>query len=152
MTLESEESFIVHAPREKVWAYTSNMRNWAANMPGYESFEQLNDTDSRWTLEIKIGPFRRTVIMLVHLTDWHEPEHVAFTLRSETDPVEGTGGFDAKVASENETAVTLRLRIVSSGPMAGMMESLARPVLARMQKSFAEAIAEDIEKSSSPSS
>jgi carbon monoxide dehydrogenase subunit G len=147
LTLESEESFVVHAPREKVWAYTSNMRNWAANMPGYELFEQLSDTDSRWTLEVKIGPFRRTVIMLVHLTEWDEPRHVAFTLRSETDPVEGTGGFDATATSASETAVKLRLRIVSSGPMAGMMESLARPVLARMQKSFAHAIAEDIEQS-----
>ncbi|HEX3721786.1 MAG TPA: SRPBCC family protein, partial [Nitrolancea sp.] len=135
------------APRENVWAYTSDMRNWAANMPGYESFEQLSDTDSRWTLEVKIGPFRRTVKMLVHLTEWNEPEHVAFALRSETDPVEGTGGFDATATGVNETTVKLRLRIVSSGPMAGMMESLARPVLARMQKSFAEAIAEDIERS-----
>jgi len=148
LTLESEETFVVNAPREKVWDYTSDMRNWATNMPGYESFEQLNDTDSRWTLEVKIGPFRRTVRMVVHLTEWNEPEHVAFTLRSETDPVTGTGGFDAIATGECETTVKLRLRIDSSGPMAGMMESLARPVLARMQKSFAEAIAEDIEKSS----
>ncbi|HEX7103743.1 MAG TPA: SRPBCC family protein [Nitrolancea sp.] len=147
MTLESEESFVVRAPREKVWAYTSNMRNWAANMPGYESFEQLSDTDSRWTLQLKLGPFKRTVRMLVHLTQWVEPEHVAFTLHSETDPVNGSGGFHATETSANETSVKLRLRIDSSGPMAGMMESLARPVLERMQKSFAEAIAEDIERS-----
>ncbi|HVX31098.1 MAG TPA: SRPBCC family protein [Nitrolancea sp.] len=148
MTLESEESFVVRAPREKVWAYTSNMRNWASNMPGYQSFEQLSDTDSRWTLQLKLGPFKRTVRMLVHLTEWDEPEHVAFTLHSETDPVNGSGGFRATETSATETAVTLHLRIDSSGPMAGMMESLAKPVLERMQKSFADAIAADIERSS----
>ena len=42
LTLESQESFVVRAPREAVWTYTSDMRNWAANMPGYESFEQIS--------------------------------------------------------------------------------------------------------------
>ncbi len=95
MTLESQESFVVRAPREAVWTYTSDMRNWAANMPGYESFEQLTENDSRWTLSLKLGPFKRTVKMLVHITDWDEPERVAFDLKSETDPVNGEGGFVA---------------------------------------------------------
>lgn len=146
MTLDSQESFIVHAPRELVWSYTSDMRNWAANMPGYESFEQLNATDSRWTLQIKLGPFKRTVKIVVHITDWTPPERVSFTLRSETDPVNGSGGFVATDAGEHETSVALRLVIESTGPMAGMMESLARPVLDHMQRAFAEAITGDIER------
>ncbi|MGA7670559.1 MAG: SRPBCC family protein [Nitrolancea sp.] len=146
MTLESHESFVVRAPRELVWTYTSDMRNWAANMPGYESFEQLSETDSRWTLSLKLGPFKRTVKMLVHITDWDEPERVAFTLKSETDPVNGEGGFVASEQGADETSVELRLLIDSTGPMAGMMESMARPVLARMQKSFAQSITEDIER------
>ncbi len=146
MTLESQESFVVHAPRELVWSYTSDMRNWAANMPGYQSFEQLSDTDSRWTLEVKLGPFRRIVKMVVQITDWEEPERVSFTLRSETDPVNGSGGFVASERAEHETSVELRLSIDSTGPMAGMMESMAKPVLARMQKAFAQSITEDIEQ------
>ncbi len=146
MTLESQESFVVRAPREAVWSYTSNMRNWAANMPGYESFEQINETDSRWTLQVKLGPFKRTVRMLVHIAEWDEPRHVSFDLHSETDPVNGTGGFDAEEIGESETSVTLRLRIDSTGPMAGMMESMAKPVLERMQRSFAQAMTADIEQ------
>lgn len=145
MTLESHESFLVHAPRSRVWTYTSNMRNWAANMPGYESFEELNDTDSLWTLTLKLGPFKRTVKMLVHVTEWEEPDRVSFTLKSETDPVEGSGGFVASETSCDQTSVELRLQIDSSGPLAGMMESMAKPVLARMQQSFIRAMTEDIE-------
>jgi carbon monoxide dehydrogenase subunit G len=148
LTLESKESFVVHAPRDAVWSYTSDMRNWAANMPGYQSFEQLSDTDSRWTLQLKLGPFKRTVRMVVHITDWDEPERVSFNLKSETDPVNGSGGFVATTQGENETLVDLHLVIDSTGPMAGMMESMARPVLERMQKSFASAITEDIERRS----
>ena len=146
MTLESQESFVVRAPRQAVWSYTSDMRNWAANMPGYESFEQISQTDSRWTLSLKLGPFKRTVKMLVHITDWDEPERVAFLLKSETDPVNGEGGFVATEQGADETSVELRLRIDSTGPMAGMMESMAKPVLVRMQKSFARSITEDIER------
>lgn len=146
MTLESEESFTVHAPLEAVWAYTSDMRNWAANMPGFESFEELSDTDSRWILQLKLGPFKRTARMLVHITEWDEPRHAAFALRSESEPVTGAGGFDAAESGDGVTTVTMRLRLDSTGPMAGMMESFARPVLGRMQKSFAEAITAEIER------
>lgn len=146
MTLESQESFVVRASRDLVWSYTSDMKNWAANMPGYQSFEPLSDTDSRWTLQLKLGPFRRTVKMTVHITEWIEPERVSFTLKSETDPVSGSGGFIATHQGEQETEVDLRLRIDSTGPMAGMMESMAKPVLTRMQKSFAKAITADIER------
>ncbi len=150
MTLESQESFVVQASRELVWAYTSDMRNWASNMPGYQSFEQLNENDSRWTLQLKLGPFKRTVRMLVHISEWDEPRHVSFDLHAETDPVNGTGGFDAEESGEHATSVTLRLRIESSGPMAGMMESMAKPVLERMQRAFALAMTSDIERRQQP--
>ena len=145
--LETHESFEVHAPIERVWAYASDMRNWAANMPGYDSFEPLNEMDSRWTLKPKVGPFRRTVQMLVHVAEWEAPRHIGFQMRSENDPVEGTGAFDAQELGPSLTGVTLSLRLDSHGPMAGMMESMARPVLPRMAKSFAEAMARDIEQS-----
>ena len=88
--------------------------------------------------------------MLVHITDWDEPERVAFDLKSETDPVNGDGWLRRLPSrATDETSVELRLRIDSTGPMAGMMESMAKPVLARMQKSFAKSITEDIEQQGS---
>lgn len=144
--LETSEQFEVNAPVEAVWSYAGDMRNWAANMPGFDSFEQLSETESYWTLKPRLGPFTRTVRMRVHVVDWQPPNHISFTLKSETDPVEGSGRFDAQSLSPDRTSVTLYLRLDSHGPLAGMMEGLARPVLPRMADSFARAMAQDIER------
>lgn len=144
--LETREQFEVRAPIERVWAYASDMRNWAANMPGFDSFESLSEADSRWTLKPRLGPFRRTVVMRVHVTEQQPPSRIGFTMESENDPVTGRGAFEAQALGPGSTGVTLSLRIDSSGPMAPMMESMARPVLPRMAKSFAESMARDIER------
>jgi carbon monoxide dehydrogenase subunit G len=144
--LETSEQFEVNAPVEAVWGYASDMRNWAANMPGFERFQQLSETESYWTLKPRIGPFTRTVRMRVHVVEWQPPTHIGFTLVSETDPVEGNGRFDAESLAPDRSGVTLYLRLDSHGPLAGMMEGLARPVLPRMARSFAAAMAKDIER------
>jgi carbon monoxide dehydrogenase subunit G len=143
--LETQETFSVNAPRSAVWAYASDMRNWANKMPGFQSFEVLNDTDSRWTLRIAVGPFKRTVILRVHITDWAEPERIGFWMKSENDPVQGAGAFLAQEVGDRQTRVAMRLTLDSSGPMAGMMETMIRPVLPRMAKSFAEEMTREIE-------
>lgn len=143
--LETQETFTVNAPRQAVWAYASDMQNWANKMPGFHSFEILSDTDSRWTLKITVGPFKRTVNLLVHVTEWVEPERIGFWMKSENDPVEGTGAFLAQEIGPEQTKVAMRLELNSSGPMAGMMESMIRPVLPRMAKSFAQELTREIE-------
>ncbi|HET7035855.1 MAG TPA: SRPBCC family protein [Thermomicrobiaceae bacterium] len=144
--LETSETFTINAPIEAVWSYASDMRNWASNMPFFDSFQQLSDKESRWTLKPKLGPFTRTVRMLVTISEWQPPSHIAFTLHSETDPVEGNGSFDAQSLEPERTNVTLALRLDSHGPLAPMMEGLARPVLPRMARSFAQNLARDIER------
>lgn len=144
--LETSETFTINAPIEAVWSYASDMRNWAANMPFFDTFQQLGEQESRWTLKPKLGPFTRNVRMLVTITEWEPPSHIGFTLHGETDPVDGNGSFDARVLGPERTDVTLALRLDSHGPLAPMMEGLARPVLPRMARSFAQSLTRDIER------
>ncbi|MBX6342231.1 MAG: SRPBCC family protein [Thermomicrobiaceae bacterium] len=144
--LETQETFTVDAPIDAVWRYASDMRNWGASMPGYQSSEILSDTDSRWTLRLALGPLGRTVRMRVHITEWREPSHVAFTFESENDPVGGQGSFDAEALGPDRTRVTLKLIVRGRGMLAGVMDNLAKPVLPLMARSFAESLSRGIMK------
>lgn len=144
--LATEQPFVVDASLAQVWAYVGDMANWAGNMPGYQSFEVLDETDSLWTLKVALGALVRTVRLRIHITEWRAPDHVAFTLTGVGDPIEGRGGFDARPCGDARSEVVLTLSVAGSGQMAGVMESMARPVLPRLGRGLAEALKTEIER------
>ncbi|WP_300014668.1 SRPBCC family protein [Pseudonocardia sp.] len=144
--LATEQPFAVDASLEQVWAYVGDMANWAGNLPGYQSFEVLDETDSLWTLKVALGALVRTVRLRIHITEWRAPDHVAFTLTGVGDPIEGQGSFDARPSGDARSEVLLTLAVAGNGQMAGVMESMARPVLPRLGKGLAEALRAEIEQ------
>lgn len=143
--LEARETIDLDAPLVDVWSYVSDIGNWARNMPGYQSFELIDERESLWTLKVGLGALVRTVGLRVEITEWDEPDHVAFRLRGITDPVEGHGTYDARAADDSETAVDVTLRLSGTGPMANAMEGMARPVIPRIVSGLTEAIKRDVE-------
>ncbi len=78
-------------PLATVWAFVSDMNNWAPFLTGYQKHEILDTTDSLWTLKGEVGILSRIVELRAHVTEWVEPQKVSFTLTGINEVVEGGG-------------------------------------------------------------
>jgi carbon monoxide dehydrogenase subunit G len=149
--IEHELSIGIEAPTDQVWAYVSKMANWAANMPGYREFEMIDEANSRWTLKVGVAGLVRTVNVLVRIDLWDGPGHVAFTYRLDNDPVDGAGTYRAQVRPDGGTDIVLAFTINGQGPMAPAWEALAKPILPKLARGFAEKLKCSIEEISKAS-
>ena len=145
--LEHRQDIVVDAPLARVWGHVGDMANWAAHMPGYQSFEVVSDRESLWILKVGVAALVRTVRVLVHIDRWDGPEAVDFTYRLEGDPVDGVGTYRARTGQEDATEIELWVTINGQGPMSPVWEAMARPILPRLAKGFAEALKTKIEQS-----
>ena len=78
-------------PLDDVWAFVSDMNNWAPFLTGYQKHEILDATDSLWTLKGEVGILSRIVELRAHVTEWVEPQRVSFTLTGINEAVDGGG-------------------------------------------------------------
>ena len=143
--IEIERSFLIDAGIDAVWRYVKDMQRWAVLMPGYRECSVIDANDSRWMLKVGVGGLVRTVNVLVHVDEWHEPARVDFSYRLEGDPVQGSGSYTALEKGAEETEVELRVTVAGSGPLAPMWEAMSRPLLPKLAKSFAEKLKTEIE-------
>jgi carbon monoxide dehydrogenase subunit G len=145
--IETDHRFVVDAHIDQVWAYVSEIGNWANSMPGYQSFEAVDELHSKWVLKVALGALTRTVALQVTITDRREPDHISFTLHGESDPVDGQGTFAASATGAEQTSVVVTLAISGNGPMAATMEAMSRPVVPRMTRVLSESLKQAIELS-----
>jgi carbon monoxide dehydrogenase subunit G len=135
----------VEASIAQSFGLVRDMANWAAHMPGYVSFEIVNDRESVWVLKVGFGALRRTVRVRVRIEDWREPDHVAFSYRVDDASVTGSGHYDAHAVGGVATGMELAVRIVGEGPMSPVWEAMMRPVLPKMLGGFATSLKARIE-------
>jgi carbon monoxide dehydrogenase subunit G len=74
-----------------VWEFIRDMNNWAPFLTGYQKHQILDETDSLWTLKGEVGILSRMVELRAHVTEWVEPQRVAFTLTGVNEAVDGGG-------------------------------------------------------------
>jgi carbon monoxide dehydrogenase subunit G len=144
--IEHHQSLRINAPNARVWDYVSVMANWASNMPGYQSFDIVNDKESLWTLKIGVGALVRTIRVRVVIQQWDEPYHVSFTFRLDNDPVDGDGAYQATIRSGGITDVEISFRVTGRGPMSAAWEAMMRPILPKMAKGFGDTLTASIEQ------
>lgn len=102
---EVEYSTVIRLSRETIWAFVSDMNNWAPMLTGYQSHQILDETDSIWTLKGDVGVLSRTVQLKAHVTEWNGPDKVSFTLTGLNEIVEGGGTLrmiEAEAGTINE--------------------------------------------------
>jgi carbon monoxide dehydrogenase subunit G len=148
--IETEQSVSIDCAIDSVWGFVNDIQKWANLMPGCRTCTVIDAHDSRWTLKVGVGGLVRTVSVLVHVDQWDGPERVDFSYRLEGDPVTGGGSYIASRKAAHETEVTLRVRVVGTGPLAPMWEAMCRPLLPQLAKSFAGQLKADIEKAAGP--
>ncbi|MEW9856792.1 CoxG family protein [Novosphingobium sp. M1R2S20] len=144
--IETEQTVTVNCNINSTWTYAKDFQRWASIMPGYQSCEMEDEDNSLWVLKVGVGAMVRTVKVKVCVVDWAGPERVDFTYKLLGDPVEGNGSYIATPAGSDQTAMTLKVRIVGSGPLAPMWEAMCGPVLPKFARSFAEQLKGRIEE------
>jgi len=94
----------MHLPRDTVWAFVSDMNNWAPFLTGYQKHEIIDGTDSLWTLKGEVGILSRRVELRAHVTEWEAPQRVCFTLTGINEAVEGGGSLVIRRATPTALA------------------------------------------------
>jgi len=56
MAITIEKTFQIQQPPEKVWEFLSNPRKVATCVPGAEITEQVDETNYKGTISVKVGP------------------------------------------------------------------------------------------------
>jgi len=88
---EVEYATSMALPTSVVWEFVKDMNNWAPFLTGYQTHEIIDDTDSVWTLKGDVGILSRVVKLRAHITEWVEPDRIAFTLTGLNEKVDGGG-------------------------------------------------------------
>lgn len=145
--IEHEQGIAVRSSIQDVWDYVSDMRRWASSVPGCKNCEVIDEDRSIWTIKAGAGALIKTVKVNVLVEKWDAPTAVSFSFDIQNEPVRGDGSYSAVYTAEG-TELLLRLRIVGSGPMAPVWETLGKPIVPALAKSFVESLREQIEKQS----
>lgn len=132
-----EDSFIVAAPIEAVWAAIVDPVVIGACLPGCRSIETLDPTRYRAVVGVEVGPIKATFNLQVELREQRAPTFAAAVTRGEEgtrastlqaestlslEPVEG----GTRVAYASEVALVGRLGKFGLGVMRKKAEGLGR--------------------------
>jgi carbon monoxide dehydrogenase subunit G len=133
--ISAQRSIDVRSSADEVWRFVEKIGNWASQMPGYVSHEELGRDDSIWTLNVQMGPFSRSIVIEVKVLQWRLNEAVDFTLTAPYEPFHGTGSFFL-YPRHNETAIKLELQAEVTGSMSKILTGMAAPVLEKIADEF----------------
>lgn len=121
----------INLPIETVWEFIKDMKNWAPCMPGYISFEEIDDNVSIWRLKGDVGIFQRAVNFTVNITEKVAPERIAFTLEAKGEGIVGSGAYTAKPAGDSETDMEFMLDMSGQGMAKPIINALLSKTLPR---------------------
>lgn len=150
--IETRHTILINRSVERVWDYARDMGKWASIFPGCREFKSIDDDNSEWTIKVGVGGLVRVVGVHVRVDSWRGPERVDFSYRLKTEPVVGQGSYSAVATGVDETELTLHVEIQGNGQMAVMWESMCRPVIPMLLKSFAQDFKAEVEKTAETTS
>ena len=140
-----EDSFTVHTPVDRLWAFIQDVEGIAPCMPGAELTEVIDERTWKGKVLVKFGPvqmsFSGTVVM-------EEKDDVAHRARLSAKGAEqrGKGVANAKVeswlepAGDDGTTVHIRSDITITGAAAQMSRGLLPEVSKLLTKQFADCL------------
>ncbi|WP_080845984.1 CoxG family protein [Cytobacillus gottheilii] len=131
----------VNLPIQHLWNFVHVMDNWAPLVPGYISHRRVNDSQSLWSFYTDIGVVKKKIELQVDITEWSEPEKVAFKLTGINEKLSGSGYFSAATIDEKKVQMTGFLDLTAEGMMAKMANSIMKSSLPEITKELTEAVA-----------
>ena len=100
-----KDSFVIHAPQQKVWDFLFDIPRLSQCIPDIESVEALDDKSYRGKLVAKVGPIKSEFNGKVTLTEVDAPNRIAGTVE----------GDDKSSASSVKAAFSGTLTPVAGG-------------------------------------
>lgn len=133
----------IAAPVENVWAYVSQIENWATMVPAYKEHEQIDEQKSIWTFEGNFKGLKKTVKMELNVTEFDEPSIIRFEIKGLTDNFTGSGRFTAEETA-GQTTMTGTIEVNAGGLSGAMLSPVIKMVLPKVTTRLTEKIARQI--------
>jgi len=140
-----EDSFTVHTPVDRLWAFIQDVEGIAPCMPGAELTEVVDDRTWKGKVHVKFGPVQMAFSGTVVMEERDDAAHRA-TLSAKGTEQRGKGVANAKVESWLEpagadgTTVHIRSDITITGAAAQLSRGLLPEVSKLLTKQFADCL------------
>ncbi len=130
----------VEIPLAVMWDFVKDFDNWAPMLKGYQAHETVNDRESIWTVRGEFGPFSRLTKFHITITEWVEPERVAFELRGMNEPVTGYGFVDLLVPGDGkvQTTISSEMGFNAGGALGPLINRLVKPWVSTVAEELVE--------------
>jgi carbon monoxide dehydrogenase subunit G len=151
MALQFEHSFVVKAPKPRVWEYLTDPFRVAPALPGAAITEKIDDQTYAGTITVKVGPVSARYKGKVRFESLDPVAGTADIVASGQD-VSGRGGADMKMQSRiterpgGESEVSVASEVSVTGIMAQFGRGLMQDVSNQMFERFTEAMRAELEK------
>jgi carbon monoxide dehydrogenase subunit G len=136
----------VMIPIEEIWNFISDMNNWAPLVPGYKTHTMINNEQSIWVCKGDIGAIQKTVQLTIFITEWRQPEKVAFTLSNTSKQLVGQGYFQAEKLCNKQTKIIGSLTITVKGLSGKIINSALRAILPKIIANFTDTVIKQIQE------
>lgn len=140
-----EDSFTVHTPVDRLWAFIQDVERIAPCLPGAELTEVVDDRTWKGKVHVKFGPVQMAFSGTVVMEEKDDAAHRA-TLSAKGTEARGKGVANAEVASwlepagDEGTTVHIRSDITITGAAAQMSRGLLPEVSKLLTKQFADCL------------
>jgi carbon monoxide dehydrogenase subunit G len=147
--MEFENTFVVQAPVEEVWALLLDVERIAPCMPGAQVLEQTGDDAYKVAVKIRLGPMTMNYKGDVEILDKDASAHRA-TMRAKAKEARGQGTAQASIhmalqERDGGTAASITTEMQMSGKAAAMGQGVIKDVAASLTDTFAQNLAGMIE-------
>lgn len=133
----------LEASVQDVWAYVSEIENWATMVPAYKEHEKIDDQKSVWTFEGNFKGLKKTVQMELNITEFQEPSIIRFEIEGLTDKFTGSGKFTAEETA-GKTEMTGTIEVNAGGLSGAVLSPVIKMVLPKVTTRLTEKIARQI--------
>ncbi len=150
-----EDSFTVHTPVDRLWAFIQDVERIAPCLPGAELTEVVDDRTWKGKVLVKFGPVQMSFSGTVVMEERDDLAHRA-TLSAKGAEQRGKGVANAKVeswlepAGDDGTTVHIRSDITITGAAAQMSRGLLPEVSKLLTKQFADCLESKLNEERSP--
>ena len=143
--MQLSDSFVIHAPPEKVWEFFLDIERMSRCMPGVESVEKVDDKTYRGKLKVKVGPIAATFGGTATLTEVDPPRRLAASVEGD-DKASASAVkviFAATLAAaEGGTKVSYQMDVTLRGRLA----QFGGPVIGATAKKMTAEFAANVER------
>jgi carbon monoxide dehydrogenase subunit G len=151
MGLRFEHSFVVRAPRDRVWSYLTDPYRVAPALPGASITEKVDDRTYAGGITVKVGPVSAKYRGTLRFEALDAALGRAEIVASGQD-TSGRGGADMRMTSTvterapGETEVAVVSEVNVTGMLAQFGRGLMQDVSDQMFQRFTEAVRAELEK------